>query len=175
MPAVDDLSAFIADVPDFPKPGIVFKDITPLLESPDAFGTAIDRFAEHFVGKKVDAVLAAEARGFIFAAPLALKLDAKFVPVRKPGKLPRQTHSLTYDLEYGQDTLQMHVDAVGAGDSVLLVDDLLATGGTISACAKMAEKTGATIAGFAFLIELGFLEGRARLGGHEICSLIRYG
>ncbi|MEM7811284.1 MAG: adenine phosphoribosyltransferase [Planctomycetota bacterium] len=174
MTATPDLERFIADVPDFPKPGILFKDITPLLESPEAFGHAIDLFAAHFAEKKVDAILAAEARGFIFAAPLALKIGAKFIPVRKPGKLPRKTHSLTYDLEYGQDALQMHVDAVGPGDSVLLVDDLLATGGTISACASMAERAGATIAGFAFLIELDFLEGRTRLEGHDICSLIRY-
>ncbi len=128
-----DLKEHIRDVTDFPKPGILFRDITPLLASPKAFGYVIDQFASHFEAKGVTAVVAAEARGFIFAAPLALRLNAAFVPVRKPGKLPRQTHSFTYDLEYGSDTLQMHTDAVGPGDRVLLVDDLLATGGTISA------------------------------------------
>ncbi|MGC1274637.1 MAG: adenine phosphoribosyltransferase [Planctomycetaceae bacterium] len=169
-----DLKHYIRDVPDFPKPGILFRDITPLLANPQAFGHAIDRFAEHFGDKGVTAIVAAEARGFIFAAPLALKLGAAFVPVRKPGKLPRQTHSFTYDLEYGSDTLHMHTDDVGPGDRVLLVDDLLATGGTIDACAKIAERTGATVAGCAFLIELDFLKGREKLSGYDICTLIHY-
>jgi adenine phosphoribosyltransferase len=169
-----DLKQHIRDVPDFPKPGILFRDITPLLANPKAFGYAIDCFAEHFGDKGVTAVVAAEARGFIFAAPLALRLDAAFVPVRKPGKLPRQTHSFTYDLEYGSDTLHIHADAVGAGDRVLLVDDLLATGGTIGACAKIAERTGASVAGCAFLIELDFLKGREKLAGYDICTLIHY-
>jgi len=169
-----DLKSFIHDVPDFPKPGILFKDITPLLSSPQAFGASIDRFAEHFADKGISAVIDAEARGFIFAAPLARRLDARFVPVRKPGKLPRDTHSFTYELEYGEDTLEMHTDAVQPGDKVLIVDDLLATGGTIKACAKIAEKTGASIAGLAFLIELGFLNGREGLEQYNICSLITY-
>jgi len=171
---VMDLKEHIRDVPDFPKPGILFRDITPLLASPNAFGYVIDQFASHYEGNGVTAVVAAEARGFIFAAPLALKLNAAFVPVRKPGKLPRQTHSFTYELEYGSDTLQMHTDAVGPGDRVLLVDDLLATGGTISACAKIAEQTGATVAGCAFLIELDFLKGRDKLSGYDICTMIHY-
>lgn len=169
-----DLKQHIRDVPDFPKPGILFRDITPLLASPAAFGHVIDRFASHFEEQRVTAVVAAEARGFIFAAPLALRLNAAFIPVRKPGKLPRQTHSFTYDLEYGSDTLQMHTDAIGPGDRVLFVDDLLATGGTIGACAKIAEQTGAAVAGFAFLIELDFLKGREKLSGYEICTLIHY-
>ena len=169
-----DLKQHIRDVPDFPKPGILFRDITPLLASPKAFGYAIDQFAEHFGGKGVTAVVAAEARGFIFAAPLALKLQAGFVPVRKPGKLPRQTHSFTYELEYGSDTLQMHTDGVGPGDRVLLVDDLLATGGTIGACARIAEQTGASVAGCAFLIELDFLKGREKLSDTTVLSVIRY-
>ena len=169
-----DLKQHIRDVPDFPKPGILFRDITPLLANPRAFGYVIERFAEHFGQKGVTAVVAAEARGFIFAAPLALRLDAAFVPVRKPGKLPRQTHSFTYDLEYGSDTLHIHADAVGPGDRVLLVDDLLATGGTMDACAKIAERTGASVAGCAFLIELDFLKGRDKLAAYDICTLIHY-
>ena len=169
-----DLKAYIRDVPDFPKPGILFRDITPLLAAPEAFGHVVDRFAGHYGDKGVTAVVAAEARGFIFAAPLALRLGAAFVPVRKPGKLPRQTHSFTYDLEYGTDTLHIHADAVGPGDRVLLVDDLLATGGTIGACASIAERTGATVAGCAFLIELDFLKGREKLGVYDICTLIHY-
>ena len=169
-----ELTDYIRDVPDFPKPGIVFKDICPLLADPAAFGETIDRFAAHFADQGVTAIIAAEARGFIFAAPLALRLKAAFVPVRKPGKLPRQTHSFTYDLEYGTDTLHIHTDAVGPGDRVLLVDDLLATGGTISACARMAEQTGAVVAGCAFLIELDFLKGRDKLKDYDIYTLIHY-
>ncbi|QDT39652.1 adenine phosphoribosyltransferase [Stratiformator vulcanicus] len=169
-----DLKSYIQDVPDFPKPGILFKDITPLLSAPEAFGAAIDRFAAHFGEKDITAIIAAEARGFIFAAPLALRLGARFVPVRKPGKLPRDTHSFTYELEYGEDTLEMHTDAVQPGDKILLVDDLLATGGTVKACVSIAEQTGASIAGCAFLIELGFLDGRKGLDQYDICSLITY-
>lgn len=169
-----DLKSYIRDVPDFPKPGIMFRDITPLLASPRAFQYVVDQFAEHFSGRGLTAVVSAEARGFIFAAPLALRLETAFVPVRKPGKLPRQTHSLTYDLEYGQDTLQMHTDAVSAGDRILLVDDLLATGGTIGACARVAQDTGASVVGCAFLIELDALKGREKLPGLEIRTLVHY-
>ena len=169
-----DLKEHIRDVPDFPKPGIMFRDITPLLAAPEAFGYVIDRFADYFGDRGVTAVVAAEARGFILAAPLALKLGAAFVPVRKPGKLPRQTHSFTYELEYGSDTLQMHTDAVSEGDRVLLVDDLLATGGTIGACIRIANETGASVVGCAFLIELDALRGRDKLAGQDICTLIHY-
>lgn len=169
-----DLKHYIRDVPDFPKPGILFRDITPLLADPKAFGYAIDRFAEYFGDKGVTTIIAAEARGFIFAAPLSLKLQAAFVPVRKPGKLPRQTHSFTYELEYGSDTLHMHTEDVGPGDRVLLVDDLLATGGTIGACTKIVEQAGASVAGCAFLIELDVLKGRDKLTGYDICTLIHY-
>lgn len=169
-----DLRDYIRDVPDFPKPGIMFRDITPLLASPEAFGAVIDRFAERYKDAKVSAVLAAEARGFIFAAPLALKLGASFVPVRKPGKLPFDKHVFHYDLEYGSDCLEMHVDAVSEGENVLLVDDLLATGGTMEACIKMAEQSGANVVGCAFLIELTFIPGRDKLHGHDVCTLIQY-
>ena len=169
-----ELTRFIRSIPDFPKPGIMFRDITPLLATPRAFRSVIDSFAEHFSGRKVSAVVAAEARGFIFAAPLALSLEARFIPVRKPGKLPFDTHSFHYDLEYGSDSLEMHTDALAAGDRVLLVDDLLATGGTMRACVSMAEKAGAAVAGIAFVIELDFLKGRQRLEPHEVFSLVHY-
>ncbi|WP_255670849.1 adenine phosphoribosyltransferase [Blastopirellula sediminis] len=168
------LENFIRDIPNFPKPGILFKDITPLLADPTAFGAVIDKMAAHYEGKKIDVIVAAEARGFIFAAPLALKLGVGFVPVRKPGKLPFDTHSFEYELEYGTDTLEIHIDGVSKGQSVLLVDDLLATGGTIKACANLVEKIGATVAGCCFLIELEFLEGAAKVAPHECFSLIKY-
>src|SRR5262245_10924991 len=136
-----DLARYVRDIPDFPKPGILFRDITPLLAEPVAFGAAIDRLADHFRSHKIDLVAAAEARGFIFAAPLALQLNAGFVPVRKPGKLPFDTHAFHYELEYGTDTLEMHIDGVAAGQRVLIVDDLLATGGTVDACCRLVEKT----------------------------------
>ena len=169
-----DLREYIRDVPDFPKPGIMFRDITPLLASPEAFGQVIDTFAERYQDARVDAVLAAEARGFIFAAPLALKLGASFVPVRKPGKLPFKKMAFEYDLEYGSDRLEMHVDAVKEGQRVLLIDDLLATGGTMQACVKMAEKAGAEVVGCAFLIELTFIPGREKLTPYDVCTLISY-
>ena len=169
-----DLKQHIRSLPDFPKPGIMFRDITTLIANPEAFQYAIDRMAEEYRDAGITAVLAAEARGFLFGAPLALQLNASLVPVRKPGKLPGESHSVSYDLEYGQDTLEMHVDAVGETDRVLLVDDLLATGGTIEACARLAEQAGATVAGFAFLVELDFLQGRKRLADYPICSLVRY-
>ena len=169
-----DLQEFIRDIPDFPKPGILFRDITPLLASPKAFGAAIDRMADHYRGQQVDAIVAAEARGFIFAAPLALRLDAAFVPIRKPGKLPYEKHSFHYELEYGSDTLEMHVDGVSNGQNVLVVDDLLATGGTVGACCKLLENTGAHVVGCAFLIELAALGGKAAIAPHEAYSLICY-
>ncbi len=169
-----DLTKYIRDIPDFPKPGILFKDITPLLAEPAALQYAIDRFAEHYPAQGVDAVAAAEARGFLFAAPLALLLKKPLVPLRKPGKLPYQTHTLAYDLEYGQAELQIHIDAVKAGTRVLLVDDLLATGGTMQAGCRLVEKAGGVVIGCAFLIELAFLKGRERLAPHAIFSLLSY-
>jgi adenine phosphoribosyltransferase len=169
-----ELKRYIRSIPDFPKPGIMFRDITTLLAAPEAFQRVIDALAAHFRERRVNGVVAAEARGFIFAAPLALALKAKFVPVRKPGKLPFDTHSFHYELEYGKDSLEMHTDAVSQGDRVLMVDDLLATGGTMGACIKMVEQAGATVVGTAFLIELDFLNGRSRLEPHEVFSLIHY-
>jgi adenine phosphoribosyltransferase len=168
------LTDYVRDIPDFPKPGILFRDITPLLASPPAFGEAIKQFADHYRDAKIDVVAAAEARGFIFAAPLALELKAGFVPVRKPGKLPFKTNSFAYALEYGTDTLEIHVDGVGPGQNVLLVDDLLATGGTVQACAKLVEKAGARVVGCAFLIELLALGGAERIQPYESFSLIKY-
>jgi adenine phosphoribosyltransferase len=169
-----DLARYIRDIPDFPKPGILFKDITPLLAEPRAFQEAIDRLAEHYREQPVDAVAAAEARGFLFAAPLALHLEKPLVPLRKPGKLPYRTHALQYDLEYGSAELQVHIDGVTEGHRVLLVDDLLATGGTMEAGCKLIEKAGGQVAGCAFLVELTFLHGRKRLRPHEVFSLIQY-
>jgi adenine phosphoribosyltransferase len=169
-----NLADFIRDIPDFPKPGILFRDITPLLASPAAFRQAIRDMAQPFRAKKIDLVAAAEARGFIFAAPLALELDAGLVPIRKPGKLPSKTLSHTYQLEYGTDTLQIHADAVPPGANVLMVDDLLATGGTVEACCRMIEQAGGCVAGCAFLIELAALEGAKRIARYPTVSLIKY-
>lgn len=169
-----ELKRFIRSIPEFPKPGIMFRDITPLLAEPRAFQYVIDALADHFSKSRINAVVAAEARGFIFAAPLALALEARFIPVRKPGKLPFDTHSFHYDLEYGTDSLEMHTDAVSRADRVLMVDDLLATGGTMGACIGMVEKAGAAVVGTAFLIELDFLKGRQRLAPHEVYSLVHY-
>jgi adenine phosphoribosyltransferase len=169
-----DLQTFIRDIPDFPKPGILFRDITPLLGHPQAFREAIRQMAQPYRGQTINSVVAAEARGFIFAGPLAVELGAGFVPVRKPGKLPYDRHSFRYDLEYGSDTLEMHVDGVPPGSRVLVVDDLLATGGTVGACVKLLERCGANIVGCAFAIELTFLEGAAKLAPHPVFSLIKY-
>jgi adenine phosphoribosyltransferase len=169
-----DLTAYIRDVPDFPKPGVVFKDITPLLADPKAFGFACARLAAHYATRRVDAIAAAEARGFLIAAPMALELNKPLVPLRKPGKLPYQTHSLKYDLEYGSAELHMHIDGVPAGAQVLVVDDVLATGGTMAAACKLIEKAGGTVAGCAFLIELAFLNGRDKLAGYDLFSLVTY-
>jgi adenine phosphoribosyltransferase len=169
-----DLKEYIRDIPDFPKPGILFRDITPLLASPEALREAVRQLADHFRGRSMDKILAVEARGFMFAAPLSLELNIGFAPVRKPGKLPYQTVSLSYELEYGTDTLEMHVDAVSPGDKVLVIDDLLATGGTVGACCKLIEQAGASVAGCGFVIELADLGARSRLADYEVVSLIRY-
>lgn len=169
-----DLKTYIRSVPDFPKPGIMFRDITPMLKSAGAMKEVIRRMAEPFRDSNLTSILAAEARGFVFGAPLAMELGIAFVPVRKPGKLPFETESFQYDLEYGSDSLEIHRDAVAKGDRVLLVDDLLATGGTIEACLKLAQQQGAEVVGAAFVIELAFLKGRARLEGQQVCSLIEY-
>lgn len=167
-----DLSSYIRDIPDFPQKGIVFKDITPLLADPDAFRNAVDVLASEYVDLGVTKVLGAEARGFIFGGALAYKLGAGFIPARKPGKLPWQTTKAEYALEYGTDSLEMHMDAISPDDVVLIVDDVLATGGTAAAKAQLATSTGASLAGFAFLIELDFLGGRAKLGESKVRSLI---
>jgi adenine phosphoribosyltransferase len=169
-----DLSRYIRDIPDFPKPGILFKDITPLLAEPRAFQYAIDKLTEHYVGQNVEIIAAAEARGFLLAAPLALHLGKPLVPLRKPGKLPYRTHSLHYELEYGTAELQMHIDAVAPGARVLLLDDLLATGGTMQASCQLIDKAGGKVIGCGFLVELTFLNGRQRLQPHEVFSLIQY-
>jgi adenine phosphoribosyltransferase len=169
-----DLAPYIRDVPDFPKPGVLFKDITPLLAEPDAFQQSIDELAIHYRGRPIDSVAAAEARGFLFAAPLALALNKPLVPLRKPGKLPYRTHALQYDLEYGSAELHMHTDGIAKGSRVLLVDDVLATGGTMAAGCLLIEKAGGSVAGCAFLLELTFLHGRDKLRPHEVFSLLRY-
>ena len=172
--AVLDLKKYIRDIPDFPKPGILFRDITPLLAAPQAFREIIRRLAAPYHGEKIDAIVAAEARGFIFAAPLAVELNAGFVPIRKPGKLPAERHSHSYELEYGTDRLEMHVDGVKPGQRVLVVDDLLATGGTVGACCKLLEMSGARIVGCAFAIELSALGGAKTLVPHSVFSVIQY-
>lgn len=169
-----DLARFIRNIPDFPKPGIQFKDITPLLAHPEAFRASIQQMAAVIGDRPADAVAAAEARGFLFAAPLAYVLAKPLVPLRKPGKLPYRTHSLQYDLEYGQAELQIHIDSIEAGARVILVDDLLATGGTLAAGCRLIEQAGGRVACCAVLVELAFLNGRDRLRPHEVCSLIRY-
>jgi adenine phosphoribosyltransferase len=169
-----DLRQFIRDIPDFPKPGIQFKDITPLLANATAFQHSIDLLAIQYAGQPIDAIAAAEARGFLFAAPLALRLHKPLVPLRKPGKLPYRTYSLKYDLEYGQAELHMHVDGVERGQRVLLVDDVLATGGTMAAGVKLIEQAGGSVCGCAFLVELGVLGGRAKLVGQPVYSVLTY-
>lgn len=164
----------IRDVPDFPKKGIIFKDITPLLKDTAAFKYVIDLLTERYHDKGVEVVVAMEARGFILGAPLAYKLGVAFVPVRKVGKLPAETVSAQYSLEYGVDSLEMHKDAILPGQKVLIVDDLLATGGTIAATIELVEKLGGEVIGIAFLIELTFLNGRQKLKDYQVMSLIQY-
>ncbi len=169
-----DLKKLIREVPDFPKPGILFYDITTLLKDSDGFAGVIDGLKSHYSRTRVDLVLGIEARGFIFAPALAYALHAGFVPIRKPGKLPAATVGVTYDLEYGKDSLEMHKDAVQPGSRVLIVDDLLATGGTAAAAARLVREAGGTVAGLGFVVELTFLSGRAKLPEYDVFSLLQY-
>jgi adenine phosphoribosyltransferase len=169
-----ELRTFIRDVPDFPKQGILFKDITPLLANPSALAFAVELLCNPFRGQGIQAVVGAESRGFIFGTAIAQALSCGFVPVRKPGKLPAQKIALTYDLEYGQDTLEIHKDAIKSGEKCLVVDDLLATGGTMKACCDLVESLGGQIMGIAVLIELSFLNGRSRFEKYRLHSAIRY-
>ena len=171
---MDDLKRYIREVPDFPRPGIVFYDITTLMQDPLALRMTVDRLSWMFVGERVDKVVGMESRGFIFAPIVAASLNAGFVPVRKPGKLPSRTVNRSYALEYGQDTLEMHADAVLPGERVLVVDDLIATGGTALATAEMVENAGGVVAGLGFVIELEKLGGRKRLAQYPVKSLIVY-
>src|SRR3954447_6200363 len=168
------LKDHIRDIPDFPKPGVVFKDITPLLSDVDAFRFAVDAIADHFAGSEVHKVLGVEARGFIIAAPVAYRFGAGFVPVRKAGKLPWDIEQEEYELEYGSSLLEIHKDAVEPGENVLIVDDVLATGGTASATVPLVERLGATVLGLGFVIELAFLHGRDELESNDLISLLVY-
>ena len=169
-----NLAEKIRDIPDFPKKGFIFKDITTLLKDKEAFREAVDRLAEPFEGKPVDLVLGIESRGFIFAAAVAYKLGVGFIPARKPGKLPAETISATYELEYGTDSIELHRDAIKSGQNVLIVDDLIATGGTAKAACELVEKLGGKVLGVAFLIELTFLKGRNKLRDYDVFSLIEF-
>lgn len=169
-----DLKAYVRDIPDWPKEGVMFRDITPLLADPKSFKYAIDAIADHYKGEQIDAILGAEARGFILASALAYVLDCGFIPARKPGKLPYNTCKAQYELEYGFDSLEMHEDAIKKGQNILVVDDVIATGGTAAAKIELVELLGGNVVGIAFLIELLFLNGRAKLNGHDIFSLITY-
>jgi len=171
---MEDLKKAIRDIPDFPKKGIIFKDITPLLQNSVLFKKAINRLSEQFKSKNIEVVVSVESRGFILGAAIAHKLGAGFVPVRKKGKLPYKTHRATYELEYGKDTLEIHQDAIRRGARVLIIDDLLATGGTLSAVIDLIKKMGGKIAGIGFLIELTFLKGRERNKDYKIFSLIKF-
>ena len=171
---MDDLKKLIREVPDYPKPGILFYDLTTLLKNPQGFHTLIDRLCEHYRDHTIDIVAGIEARGFIFAPALAYRLGAGFVPVRKPKKLPAKTAAISYALEYGTDTLEIHQDAIKPGQRVIICDDLLATGGTAAATAKLIQGLGGTIEGAAFAVELTFLNGRAKLPGLDVFSLIQY-
>jgi adenine phosphoribosyltransferase len=170
----DELRAKIREIPDFPKPGILFYDITTLLKDPVAYRAAIDAMLAPYAGMSIDIVVGMESRGFIFSAPLAYQLGAGLVPVRKLGKLPAETISVEYALEYGSNTLEVHRDAIEPGQKVLIVDDLLATGGTVNGTVELVQRLKGEIAGLAFLVELGFLKGRARLSGHPVSSVITY-
>ncbi len=171
---MEELKKLIREVPDFPKPGILFYDITTLLKNAKGLKTVINRMSEALAGEKIDTVVGIEARGFIFAPALAYHIGAGFVPVRKPRKLPASTESISYELEYGTDTLEIHRDAVGQGHRVLIADDLLATGGTAKAVVDLVEKLGGQVVGLTFVIELDFLQGREKLANHNVYSLLHY-
>src|ERR1700676_44472 len=171
---MDDLKKLIREVPDYPKPGILFYDLTTLLKDKEGFHKLIDRLCDHYKGRTIDVVAGIEARGFIFAPALAYRLGAGFVPVRKPKKLPAQTVTVTYSLEYGTDSLEIHEDAVKPGDRVIVCDDLLATGGTAAATVKLVQQLGGKVQGLAFRVELSFLKGRTKLPGLDVFSLIQY-
>jgi adenine phosphoribosyltransferase len=168
------LKDYIRNIPDFPKPGILFRDITTLLKDKNAFKHAVDALVTKYKNKKIDVVVAVEARGFVLGGTIAYKLGAGFIPVRKKGKLPGNTQSVTYSLEYGTDTLEMHTDAIKPGERVLIIDDLIATGGTVKAVADLVKKLKGKIVGIAFLIELSGLYGRKQLKGYPVYSLIKY-
>src|SRR6202142_3928085 len=171
---MDDLKKMIREIPDYPKPGILFYDLTTLLQDPRGFHSLVDRLCEHYNGHKVDVVAGIEARGFILAPALAYRLNAGFVPVRKPKKLPSKTTSVTYQLEYGTDTLEIHEDAIKPGQSVLISDDLLATGGTAAATVELVRKLGGKVVGASFAVELTFLNGRSKLPGIDVFTMIQY-
>jgi adenine phosphoribosyltransferase len=170
----DWLKSHVRDIPDYPKPGIIFRDITPLLAAPDAFSATVDALGAPFADEHIDKVCGIEARGFVFAAPVAYHHAAGFVPVRKPGKLPWDIEREEYELEYGSDLLEIHRDAVAPGERVLIVDDVIATGGTAAATARLVEKLGGEVVGFTFLIELAFLGGRSKIDGYRVESLVTY-
>ncbi|MCK6455048.1 MAG: adenine phosphoribosyltransferase [Phycisphaerae bacterium] len=172
--AVGELQKFIRDVPDFPKPGIVFKDITPLLADPAALSMAVEFLTQPYRSARVDLVVGAESRGFIFGTAVARNLSAGFVPIRKPSKLPRKARRVSYQLEYGMDALEIHEDAIPPGARILMIDDLLATGGTMAACCELVESLKGQIVGVAFLIELAFLKGREKLGKYAVHSIVTY-
>lgn len=175
MPAMhDSLKSLIRDIPDFPKPGVLFRDITPLLADPPGLALAIELLANPFRGKRIDLVVGAESRGFIFGTAVACCLSAGFALVRKPGKLPHKKVSMSYDLEYGTDTLEMHADSIVAGQRVLIVDDVLATGGTMKACCDMVKQLGGELVGVAVLIELEALNGRSKIPGIGVHSVLKY-
>ncbi len=169
-----ELKDYIRSIPDFPTPGILFRDITPLLKDPPAFAETISALVARYKDIEIDAVAGIDARGFLFAAPTALTMGRPIVPIRKQGKLPYETHGVTYQLEYGTDTLEMHRDAVRPGDRVLIVDDLLATGGTLAAAVKLVERAGGLVAGLSVLVELTALNGRDRLAGYDLHTLVRF-
>lgn len=171
---MDDLKSYIREVPDFPKPGILFYDITTLLKNPKGLRQLLDAFTEHYKDTPIDKVVGMESRGFVFAPHLAYQLNAGFVPVRKPGKLPAEIHHQTYELEYGSDRLEVHQDGIEPGERVLIVDDLIATGGTAEATVRLVEACGGKVVGLGFAIELTFLKGRDRLSGYEIKSILEY-
>lgn len=169
-----DLKKYIKDIPDFPEPGVLFRDVTPLLADKDAYQESIRLLSDFAKEKKVDLVVGPEARGFLFGCPVALALNCGFVPVRKPGKLPREVVSQSYDLEYGSNEIQMHSDSIQPGQNVLIVDDLLATGGTVDAAISLIEKMGGNVVGIAFLIELEALKGRELLKDYDVYSVLKY-